>query len=461
MLDGTVTSVLQGRTLVLDGDDLNNAIQISVVDGRIRIEGQDNSGPTIVTGVTSVPVASVGNVRIRMGRGDDCVGIGRLDDTAVTSVFASDFSIDLGEGNNAVGIGRAFGLGSDSGDVSIRGGVSVWAGNGSDSIELRGATLTGDLCVSLGDGRNSLLFMGPNPGQIGDPNWVTIGRNMRVCSGSGNDTIQLVGFNVGLDVDLQLGGGDNTVSAGGSPGAATNIIGRDLSVVTKSGNDWVSTVALEARRVTLLLGDSVGGEKPHDTVEIQPGSHIRELKVHCIGNAGIELLECTVAKTVDVYVRKRGQFSAGAGLRGDVSIDLGSSDSTGEYPDDDLVQIISGEIGGRLDVYTGAGADTIGIADGLYPVIVRGSVCINAGAGDDLLTIGPNSDTEGRQVLFGSIFLACMGAGNDSVAVGAPDADPWVRFADRQGSVIDGGGGANQLTDSGHTGRVYFTRFQT
>jgi hypothetical protein len=57
--------------------------------------------------------------------------------------------------------------------------------------------------------------------------------------------------------------------------------------------------------------------------------------------------------------------------------------------------------------------------------------------------------------------VAFMGEGNDTVAVGSPGADPWVRFADRQGSVIDGGAGANQLTDYGHTGRVRFTRFQT
>ncbi|MFM7112143.1 MAG: beta strand repeat-containing protein, partial [Planctomycetota bacterium] len=110
------------------------------------------------------------NSVINMGQGantldiDAVIGLGTSSDLIVTggagiddislgddTDIANDAIFSLGAGNNVYGLNGAFTVGGD---------MSITAGNGDDIINLFAGQIGGDLTLSLGNGSNSLTFTG-------------------------------------------------------------------------------------------------------------------------------------------------------------------------------------------------------------------------------------------------------------------------------------------------------------
>ena len=452
LLDGTVNCALRGATLVINGDDLDNAIQVFVDgSGDLIVEGHPAGefDTTTVTGDAVVPVGDVKKIKIKMRDGGDLVGFGQFGPGAVPSHFPVKLKIDLGEGNNAVGLGRQYGLNDDTENINITGDVRIRAGAGEDVVELRGVTLGGKADFKLGDGNNTVMLIGPSDASA--EKRVTIIGKVDVRTGSGHDECEFSGFSIGQNLDLKLGDGDNFVTLGGDPGPINSQIDGQLKVNTGAGNDRIMTSSLSVGAVKVKTGACP--DDGHDLLDFDTQTVVDRVKMNSQNNAGFSTNLATIKGKTRIHIKNRGHIELNGQFGGNFNANLGKPDSVG-FPFDDGVDFIAGHIDGNVSIYTGDGPDEIHMAT-FGGFEITGRTRINSGSGPDALLLGPVSD-----MIFNSLVSIKMGSGDDTLTLGKDGGpNPMVHFSDNRVSKLNGGPGNNTRTDYGHTGNARFLRF--
>jgi hypothetical protein len=247
LMAGNVTATLQGGTLFLRGDSLDNSVAVSQIsatqfavaglsttvngssspflfngnigaidadfrDGNdlfglsnssadllaLATELQSGTAGTLTTGTTArTPVA--GSVNVRMGAGNDAV--------AIIGQIGGSLNLDLGNGNDAVAVENS----------SIRKALVVEGDDGNDPIRVRNSDVGGLLLLNGGKGNDTLNANNLRAGEIvinagpgNDDSFVTNSRtshSLTVDSSDGDDDLEIRGSDVGGPVFINQGHG--------------------------------------------------------------------------------------------------------------------------------------------------------------------------------------------------------------------------------------------------------------
>jgi hypothetical protein len=398
--DQPVTLATSGGTLALNlnftDDSASNTVNFTATPASFvsfitatGSAGVDNF--TVASGVT-VPGT------FDMGAGDNVVTInGTLD-----AGLATNNAIVAGAGKDSITVAAG---GSVTGKIDAGdGGTSDTPGTTEQTVTING-TVTGD--VSTGDGVDIISISGQVNGNVNGGN----GDNTYVLSGSStNITGTLVG-GTGLDF-LNLSGRTGTVAVGLTTavadqqftGTATGITGTFSGIGKLQGNGATSTLTgiHAAATWTLSATPTVAYDSPAKTLSfvqnsfqtINGGSAADTFNVTANttatlnGNAGADEF------TVDASVMLTGSIDAGDGdnvvtINGTVTGDVSTGDGV------DIVTVgVEGEIGGNLS--TGAGNDTVILANRTTSLSVAVTGDIDLGAGDDAFTLGTFVEVTGK-----------------------------------------------------------------
>ncbi len=398
----------------------------------VSIDGDENMAGdiTILTGSGSDSVSLMatgggdflGNVSVIDSRGDDSIDIGVA---ALANDFSGDVSVvgfntvDLGEGTETdtflgnVGINsfqEGAGLDLDVEDLTIFvGNVDIRSGIGSDQITLKnGDGLGGEPAFannltintgSLGGGADLVEFVSEFP--------QTVGANLNVSFGSGDDTIAVnTNLIVGNNFDLNIGEGTNDFQLGTTAiGPGPFLVGGDFNITSGAGDDLVVDMKVDVgNNLNVDLGSGNNTFTPSTT----PG-------------------EFAVGGTFS-YANGNGDDTIVVeGNLGDVDVNLGNGANSltlGAASGLDL-------IGGNVDITLGNGGNTVNIlAD------VAGKLDFLGGNGSDALILGVAG--------IGQFYNVDLDFGNGN------DALTYEMGISISGKV-DGGAGVNLGTDNGAT----------
>jgi hypothetical protein len=285
VLAGNVTVLLEGELLRVTGDVASNAFEIVQSPlGDLTFTGQEgttiNNLPSLTLlqpGVTAVDLRTEGGsdrvIISNLTIGNDLnVVLGTQEDnlTLNNSFIGGNLLVDGGEGTDSVvlndstiGIDFQAQLGSQLDGVNINGGliqsnVFVDGGEGSDVVAGTNATINGDITTILGSENDNVSFNG------------TVGGSASFQGDDGNDTINVTGSSIALDLLIDLGNGVNSATVDGTTvNNAINVIGGttadtvsilnssalgQISVDSKEGNDAVTLTNSGAFLVNLSLG---------------------------------------------------------------------------------------------------------------------------------------------------------------------------------------------------------------
>jgi hypothetical protein len=219
-----------------------NATSIpTAITGNLNVNNRGDSG--------SVFIQTNGNAGLSISGALHYVGGLFNDNLFLTATVAKEVTFTDVKGDN----GFSLTVGS-----VVHGSLKVNTGVGSDGFNIQAGTIDGNVTLNFGGG-NNMFFYG-----IGGP--VSIGGNLNITAGSGNDQWQGSGglLTVGKNVHANLGNGTNTISAGMS------ISGTSLVVITGSGMDIVSIDGVGtniAAIIALGAGNDVLGGTLLDTVK--------------------------------------------------------------------------------------------------------------------------------------------------------------------------------------------------
>ena len=408
VLAGDVTVFLAGGSLFVTGDADANQVSIAsgATDGSVVITANDNENLVDRTGAaiggTGMPVeldGFRGNVILRMGDGDDNVGMNDL-------VVPRTVRAEMGAGNDTLGIGSI--EDADAGDVSADIGGSLLV-----------VDRLGDNTITIGDAR--------------------VRANAYVVVGSGDDEVNLGIFDPGdanpgttLDVGgfvlTRLGAGANNDVRAGS------VTARDLRIL---GSTAVDTVAAEDLTLRSLFFDGGGNDD-----DLRVANLAATGNVFVRGGAGDD--DVTIAGATSRIARLIGDAGTDA-------FDLDDIDVTGTF-------IISGGGGTAAEDFNlnnvnartlllVAGPDAIGdtIAVTNSMAATNRVLSIIAGRGDDTVEI--------RDSAFASLASVRLSTGDDTLTIDTIDGAR---------GLLDGGPGTDMLTETANMIALSRTvRFET
>ena len=274
LLAGIVVASLNANgNLIISGDGLSNSIDLTTnLDGDIVISGSSGTeiefGGTLSTNHT-ISLSEVGmlrDVRIRLKGGDDTLTINDLD-------VSGQLNVNLASGNDQL----------QASMVNVTSQVIVSCGGGSDQVDLQLMDATGALHVNLGragsvgsdalvvnlfsSGQSSTIRGGSGATDVSIISSQFTG-NVKFNLGSGDDTLDLLDtsatqmtanlgrgddqvfcnlLDVGESMNLQLAGGDDTLTFSGPCS-----VGGDYTLNGNSGDDstfflFLNTVTGESR----------------------------------------------------------------------------------------------------------------------------------------------------------------------------------------------------------------------
>jgi hypothetical protein len=135
------------------------------------------------------------NVNISLSHGSDTITVSDAAGGGAPITVNGDFNLDMGEGDNSYDLDDPF---------NVFGNFTLRAGHGTNLVNNYNGSTGGDLRVFFGNGINNL-----NLATTG----LTIGGNVLVVAGNGDNAIGFADVVVGGDVDLRLGNGNNVVTA--------------------------------------------------------------------------------------------------------------------------------------------------------------------------------------------------------------------------------------------------------
>ncbi len=279
-------------------DDIVEIDDLTLV-GDLEVDLGDTSGFNIGNELflgSFAPIDITGSIRFTGGPGDDTFG---LDNAVVTGsvtiqtgtdgvdyVYVGDvdmteimsgLSIDTGAGDDLVIVDHAIVHGQtsirmDEGDNNLFLGeesdldvppmflsrVIIQSGEGSDTVEINGADIDGDLLILAGGGDNEIRLNSPLiPANIEVAAAIDIAGDLNVATGSGADSLfidtELLGVAIGDNATFDLGGGDNLWDLD-----QDFTVGRNLTISAGSGTDdltlFASTLGTVGRSIRVSLG---------------------------------------------------------------------------------------------------------------------------------------------------------------------------------------------------------------
>lgn len=190
--------------------------------------------------------------------------------------------------------------------------AEILMGGGNDVVTLRGLQIANDLFLNLGDGADRVISPAAAP--------ITVGNNLSIEGGSGDDIVRLEGTTVGSDAYIDGGIGSLTATVSNMlAGFNVTVIsddandtftltqvaaGGEVSLETKGGSDRVSLTGVSA----LLLGIST------DANALVGADRVTMLEVTTIEDIGVFTGPgVDIVQMVDVAAGKNITVSADEG----------------------------------------------------------------------------------------------------------------------------------------------------
>ena len=230
-LSGNIDVATRGGSVFFRGDDLANAVEVSVAAGNIIVTGSDgttingSAAPfTLRSGTTQID----GSVFVYLWDGNDkFVMKGGLQINRDLHIFSGQGNDDLGFENASV-LGTAIML-TDSGNdrlvlrsLSIGENFILDLGDGDDTLNTQSISVGDNVFAWTGDGADAIVV-----------EQTTIADRFKMRTGSGNDTVSVVNSTIRDDLTLKTGVSDDFVSI------QSTSIGEHLKIVSSDDSDAV------------------------------------------------------------------------------------------------------------------------------------------------------------------------------------------------------------------------------
>jgi hypothetical protein len=364
LLAGNLTSALAAGVLVLNGDALDNQVQLTVAsNGQLTATGL--SGTTI-NGVASVNFGVVNTLTVDGGVGNDSI-----------SLQASAASIT----NNVILNG---GLGDDTISVTGRFGVNLTidGGDGNDKVTVSGSTVARDVLIQTGLGNDSVNISA-----------TSVSRDLSVTDTGGNNSFSITSTSVRNDTLMVLGAGNDTVLINGltdgvragatAQGLISIDFGAGKNVLSMSHVKALGTALGDGILLTGGIGNDVFGivdTQSAGGVVINTGDGANRVELARVQITGIGDLDITTGFGADSLKVDRVNV-AGLGL-----IDTGAGN--------DILQITNSRFTG-MSALLGVGDDAAYLSNNFYAFFG----IFDGGAGLDALTRASNSPNNAVIVL--------------------------------------------------------------
>lgn len=420
---GNVTAAVSKGTLVIRGDVAANEIMISQsnVAGGFTITPVAGSNTTINSLTSALNLTGVVRLDIRMGGGDDTVGIGN-DAAFLGDLFDAIESYGEDDPQQNPGDLLDWLTGNDNDDFDV------------DEPEFTPTQLsqfatrvTGLTFIDLGDGNDTLVAS------------VRGVSNLQVEGGKGDDRIMSVLSNVStllINADPRSGAGmGNDLAA-----VVAGTIRADLAITTGAGDDGL-----------LVIGTSVGNLGVNTAGVVTANQTDNDIvlfrNISAADNVGIQTDIGNDKVVVEQIIADNFRVFSGAGnddveIRGAALVNLVVDTAAGN----DRVSLNTGEDGDvpfavrrNLTITTGADNDEVEIDGGLLGLLVGGMLDIRTGLGDDSVSI--------ERVKVSSSAVIDTEAGNDEVLIDGLDV--------RNSLVFNGGAGNDVLTTHNVGAKAY------
>ena len=414
MMAGNVTATVTKGTLVIRGDAAANEIMISQsnVAGGFTITPIAGSSTTINSLTSALNLTGVVRLDIRMGAGNDVVGIGN--DTAFLGDLLEAISTYGEEVEEEPGNLFDWLSGNDE-----EPGFDVDEPEFTNQQLAQFATrVTGLTYIELGDGDDTLVTA------------IRSNSTLQVEGGKGADRFMSVLTNVThmtVNTDPARGTGMGEDLAAVIMG---NVRG-NLAITTEGENDGVMILGTSAGMLGVNTGGAVTGQQTDNDVVLFKG-------VSAADHVGIQTEVGDDTIVVEQIIADNLRIYAGTGndeveIRGAALLALVVDTAAGE----DSVNINDGENGAlplvvrrNVSINTGTDDDEVEIDGGLLGMLVGGVLDIRTGQGNDSLTI--------ERVKVNTTAVIDTDSGNDEISIDGLDV--------RNTLVFNGGAGNDVLT---------------
>jgi hypothetical protein len=396
------------------------------------------------------------NVTVTTGAGDDTIDLGGAQVAGTVTVTAGtgtnyfNLSPENATDANVVGAVKftATSVANEHNSVQVisatlHNTLGVTTGASDDSVNLSGASITGNTTLSLGTGNNDAEdgtgatiagnFSYTATSVAGSTNTVTLtsgafGGTFGLTTGASDDTVNLAGSTITGKATLNVGNGTNTVTDVDVTAAPTGLLTAhsDLSVTGGTGDDSLDLSGANVTgKTTLALGTGNNDVEATTAANFTGAFACTATSVAGATNT-IDLLSSTFGNTVAITTGASDDTLdlSGAHATGNATINLGAGNNNFQ-----VIGSAAASFGGNLGVTaTGSGDNTITVGSAAATSGVTGGLTIATGSGDDVID-----------------FLANVG-GNLSVNSGtAPDQD-----------AINGQGGTVTGTATLQAGSISF-----
>jgi hypothetical protein len=273
----------------------------------------------------------------------------------------------------------------------LAGNVLVNVVNG--NLRIEGDADANKIMIASGTEAGTFVVTGLDGTTLGDatdPVTVSDVRNIRVGLGEGDDLVAIVGANVGGNVSIRTGLGDDRVFIGTGDGAAelAGVLPADVSVSVR-GHVGISTdggldqVAVDDASVAWL---SVDAGEDNDVVSLGSTAPLGGAAARLVVRHGLHVNLGAGNDQLNVdQVSTRGGLVARGG-RGDDTIDASLTKAAAMVVlgDGGVDTVTLADLDVRhLGVHTGEGIDSVDIRDSVFT-----SLGVSLGAGSDTLTTG-------------------------------------------------------------------------
>ncbi|MAT71100.1 MAG: hypothetical protein CMJ58_16420 [Planctomycetaceae bacterium] len=270
MMAGDVGVEMFGGVLMIDGDDLGNAVQVAKLNnGNLEIRGLSaDGGLTRINGgfgAFTVPAANVRGMDINLGDGDDDLYLNTSAGTTGNRIYlADDLNVRMQGGDDFVkiqnmDIGGETDVRMDRDPSSSLAPIGFDFTGGDDRVEVYNSGL-GDADFDMGDGDNEVKF-GSFYTPYGYATWSSTD-SLELTSGDGVDDFDLQNVFASDNLFFSMGGGNDTFDADGlrSYQGWTYVNGA-------AGRDDISLANVTTGRSLVLLG-----EEGSDEIAVTNGS---------------------------------------------------------------------------------------------------------------------------------------------------------------------------------------------
>lgn len=266
MLAGNVSAGLDvSGNLVLNGDLESNHVVVTkgffpnqlVVSGGRSVSDNPNSATLINGQATPLTFSTSGGLVLNMERGDDRVlltNVGLIGNLIGTLGGGDDLLALQSSSQGPVSFTLNNGNSPQFGKASVSGFVNVQGHNGDDTFVLYDATISGNLTMRGGDGRDLFNFTGTTHKNS------VVGGSVQLLPGGGNDTINIFRMAVGNSFRVDDGWAASLTRVTLNSLRVNFDILMNLSirrdVVRLMGEDAGSN-RFQARNVTINTGDGI------------------------------------------------------------------------------------------------------------------------------------------------------------------------------------------------------------